>query len=134
MNNHGAVAVRKTVLLIEDSEDIVSIVKFMLEREGYEVATAIDGREAEKAIESAPPPGIIILDVMLPYVDGFSLLQKIRKSESPGWSSVPVIMLTAKGGHADVLRGFETGADDYLVKPFDTGELLARIRRLLRQR
>ncbi len=132
MENGSTPVIDKTILLIEDSEDIVSIVNFMLEREGYEVITAIDGREAEKVIESMPPPGIVILDAMLPYIDGFSLLRKIRGSDT--WCSVPVIMLTAKGGQNDVLRGFETGADDYMVKPFNTEELLARIRRLLRQK
>lgn len=132
MKNGGSPVIDKTILLIEDSEDIVSIVNFMLEREGYEVVTAIDGREASKAIESTPPPGMVILDAMLPYVDGFSLLQKIRKSDT--WHSVPVIMLTARSGQNDVVRGLETGADDYMVKPFNTDELLARIRRLLRQK
>lgn len=132
MKNGDTTVIDKTILLIEDSEDIVSIVRFMLEREGYDVVTAIDGRAADKAVDSMPPPGIVILDAMLPYVDGFSLLRKIRQSDT--WSSVPVIMLTAKGGQDDVLRGFETGADDYMVKPFNSEELLARIRRLLRQK
>lgn len=132
MKNDDTAIVDKTILLVEDSEDIVSIVSFMLEREGYEVVTAIDGREAEKAIGSMPPPGLVILDAMLPYVDGFSLLRQIKGSNS--WSSVPVIMLTAKGGQNDVLRGFETGADDYMVKPFNSEELLARIRRLFRKK
>jgi len=127
---HGPEKTGTTVLLIEDSEDIRGILQFMLEREGYEVATASDGREGLRAIESGAPPGIVILDVMLPFVDGFTLLQKIRDTEA--WRDVPVLMLTAKSGQKDIVRGLDTGAADYMAKPFDSSELMARVRRLLR--
>lgn len=121
----------KKILIVEDSEDILSIVRFLLKREGFEVLTATDGRQAEKMIDDAAPPDAVVLDVMLPYVDGFTLLKKIRASAS--WRDVVVIMLTAKSGQKDVLHGLDAGADDYMDKPFDTAELLARLRRLLRR-
>ncbi len=123
---------KKTVLVIEDSEDIISIVRFMLEREGFAVVTATDGREALRMIETGMPPDVIILDVMLPFVDGFTLLKKIRETE--GWRGIPAIMLSAKSVQKDIVRGLDTGADDYITKPFDSSELLARIRRLLRDK
>lgn len=122
---------KKKVLIIEDSEDVVSIIRFLLKREGFEVLVVRDGRQAEKVIDGDGPPDAVVLDVMLPYVDGFSILAKIRASAT--WRGTAVLMLTARAGQKDILRGLETGADDYMVKPFDTAELLARLRRLIRR-
>lgn len=131
-NENGHENTAGAVLLIEDSEDIRGILQFMLEREGYNVQTAEDGRQALRAIESGTPPAIVILDIMLPFVDGFTLLRTIRNTE--GWRHVPVLMLTAKSGEKNVVRGLDTGAEDYMTKPFDSAELMARVRRLLRNR
>lgn len=131
-NESGHEKAAGTVLLIEDSEDIRGILHFMLEREGYGVQTAEDGRMALWAIENSAPPALVILDVMLPFVDGFALLRKIRETEE--WRNVPVLMLTAKSGEKNVVRGLDTGAEDYMIKPFDSAELMARVRRLLRNR
>ncbi len=119
-----------SLLLMEDEEDVVMILHFFLEREGFAVTVARDGREAEKMIREAAPPEIVIMDVMLPYVDGFQLIAQLRGAV--GWRDVPVLMLTAKSEERDIVRGLNAGANDYLAKPFKTKELLARIRRLLK--
>lgn len=119
------------LLLVEDDADIAYVVKFMLEREGFAVDVANDGREAEARLASGAPPALAVLDVMLPFVDGFQLLKKIRATE--GWSAVPVIMLTAKSQEGDIVRALDAGASDYVVKPFQPEELLARVRRLIRK-
>lgn len=118
------------LLLLEDEEDVVMILQFFLEREGFAVTVARDGREAEKMIRETRPPEIVIMDIMLPYVDGFQLITQLRGLDA--WREVPVLMLTAKAEERDIVRGLNAGANDYMVKPFKTKELLARIRRLLK--
>ncbi len=121
----------ETVLIIEDDEHIAGLLKFLLERHGFETRLATDGRAASGLIEQTdPPPTLILLDVMLPYHDGFELMQTIR--QKPDWQQVPVIMLTARSMERDIVRAFEAGANDYIVKPFQPTELLARLRRFLR--
>lgn len=119
-----------TVLVVEDDEDVAFVVQFILEREGYAVRLARDGREARAAIEGAAPAAVL-LDVMMPFVDGFELLTAIRSQA--GWTQVPVIMLTAKSQESDIVRALDAGANDYVVKPFQPEELLARVRRLTRK-
>ncbi len=115
-------------LVIEDSEHTAYLLAFMLERAGYEVTRIANGREAERLIDLEPVPSLVLLDLMLPHVDGFQLLLRIR--ESPLWHSVPVVVVSAKVAEADVVRALDLGADDYVTKPFRPYELLARIRRL----
>lgn len=119
------------LLVVEDDADISFVIKFMLEREGFAVEVANDGRMAEALIAAGEPPALAVLDVMLPFVDGFQLLKKIRATEA--WSAVPVIMLTAKSQEGDIVRALDAGASDYVVKPFQPEELLARVRRLVRK-
>ena len=119
------------LLVVEDDGDISYVIRFMLEREGFTVELASDGREAEARIAAGDPPALAVLDVMLPFVDGFQLLKKIRATQA--WSSVPVIMLTAKSQEGDIVRALDAGASDYVVKPFQPEELLARVRRLVRK-
>ncbi len=120
-----------TVLVIEDDEHIGMLLTLLLERHGYQVKRAADGNEAERLIaNSAQVPGLILLDVMLPYRNGFELMQQIRARQ--GWERVPVIMLTAKAMERDIVRAFDAGANDYIVKPFQPTELLARLRRFIR--
>jgi DNA-binding response OmpR family regulator len=114
------------VLIIEDDEHIGGLLKFLLERHGFEPLLATDGRAGADAIARIDPPRLVLLDVMLPYHDGFELMQMIRRQ--PGWAEVPVIMLTAK----NMERAFDAGANDYIVKPFQPTELLARLKRFLR--
>lgn len=118
------------VLVIEDDEHIGQLLQFMLERESYTVHLVRDGRAAKAFIETAQPPAIALLDVMLPFFDGFQLVTMLRAQ--PGWEAVPVIMLTAKTQERDIVRALDAGANDYIVKPFQPKELLARVRRLAR--
>ncbi|MFL6582354.1 MAG: response regulator transcription factor [Burkholderiales bacterium] len=119
-----------TALVVEDDEQLSYIVKFILEREGFEVHQAADGNAAEKFLTTLAPPAIVTLDVMLPHTDGYNLLQLIRRT--PGWSTVPVILLTSRSQEKDIVRGLESGANDYVVKPFKPEELRARVRRLVK--
>lgn len=125
-------SIRPAALVVEDDEHIAHLLRFMLEREGYEVLHAPDGREGVRLIETAAPPAIALLDVMLPFVDGFELVRRLR--EQPGWTEVPVVMLTAKTQESDIVRALNAGANDYILKPFQPAELLARLRRLTKAR
>lgn len=116
-------------MLVEDDEHILVLVQFILEREGFEVAAMADGRAAAAHVAKEDPPALAVLDVMLPYTSGFDLISAIRSSET--WGSVPIVMLTAKAGEQDIVRALDAGANDYIVKPFQPDELLARVRRLL---
>lgn len=116
-----------TILLVEDDATLADTLRYNLERESYTVISASDGMTALELARSADPD-IVVLDVMLPRLDGFSVCRILRKE-----SSVPVIMLTARQDEVDRIAGLELGADDYLTKPFSVGELLARIRAILRR-
>ena len=118
-------------LVVEDDPQISHILRFILEREGYEVHCAADGRAAESLIGTLAPPAIVTLDIMLPHTDGYELLKRIRSQ--PGWESVPVILLTARSQEKDIVRGLEAGANDYIVKPFKPDELRARVKRLVKK-
>ena len=120
--------VRPVALVVEDDEHIGHLLKFMLERVGYAVALATDGRAAQAHIQTQPPPSVALLDVMLPFLDGIELVSLVRRQA--GWESVPVIMLTAKAQERDIARALAAGANDYIVKPFQPEELLNRLRRL----
>ena len=117
-----------SVLVAEDDEHIAYLLNFMLTREKYTVHLAANGKEAKQFIENNPPPSIVLLDVMLPFFDGFALLGILR--EQAGWKATPVIMLTAKTQEQDIVRAISAGANDYVVKPFQPADLLARIKRL----
>ena len=120
-----------TVLIVEDEQHLADGLRFNLEAEGYEVETAADGEAALKLLlEDGARFDVVVLDVMLPGVDGFHVAAELRRAGS----FVPVLMLTARGRPEDVLRGFESGADDYLPKPFELAVLIARIKALLRRR
>lgn len=124
---------RKEIMIVEDDDHIAQLLVFMLGREGYETRRAAEGLDALEMIErNENPPSLILLDMMLPYLDGFQLLDAIRARE--GWESVPVIVLTAKSQESDIVRALEKGATDYIVKPFQPMELLARVRLLLKAR
>lgn len=117
---------RPCVLVIEDDEHIGPLLVFMLERHGYRVQACTDGRQARQFIESAAgAPQLVLLDVMLPFHDGFELLALIRAR--PDWQALPVLMLTAKASATDIERARALGATDYIQKPFQPDELLARL-------
>ncbi len=121
----------KRVLIVEDNEDISYLLSFILKREGFEVEQAADGQVAEARINSNDPPNAVLLDIMLPYTDGFTLLHQIRTSQ--GWKTVPVLMLTAKTQINDAVKALEAGASDYVSKPFQPQDVLARLRRIMPQ-
>src|SRR6186713_2796943 len=115
------------ILIIEDEPDLLSGLAKACREEGYAVDTAEDGEEGVYKAESWDYDAIV-LDVMLPRLDGWGVLQKVRQAKK-----TPVLMLTARDGSRDRVRGLDTGADDYVVKPFDLAELLARLRALIRR-
>lgn len=117
------------ILVVEDERRIADIICVNLERAGFRAVAAYTGRAALAGMRGAVPPALVILDIMLPQMDGFEVAEAMRTG-----SDVPILMLTAKGTEEDKLRGFEVGADDYLTKPFSMAELLARVRALLRRR
>ena len=118
------------ILIIEDDPSLVELLRYNLENEGFEVSIARDGEEGLESI-ATQAPDLVVLDWMLPNVSGIEVCRQLRqKSET---RSMPVIMLTAKGEESDRLRGLETGADDYIVKPFSPAELTARIKAVLRR-
>jgi DNA-binding response OmpR family regulator len=120
----------RRLLVVEDEEHLAKGLKLNLELEGYEVAIASAAREAGEHLLDPRGFAAIVLDVMLPDVDGFELCKKLRDSGN----YTPVVMLTARSAAEDRVKGLEAGADDYLVKPFELGELLARVRSVLRRR
>jgi len=115
------------ILIVEDEENIAQLLHLYLEKEGFETQIAPDGGKAVELFRSYQPD-LVLLDIMLPVMDGWSVLKKIRAE-----SKAPVIMLTAKGETSDKVTGLEQGADDYIVKPFETKEVLARIHAVLRR-
>lgn len=117
----------KKILVVDDEKPISDIIKFNMVKEGYEVLTAFNGREALEVFE-AENPDILILDLMLPELDGLEVARTIRKT-----SNVPIIMLSAKDSEFDKVIGLELGADDYVTKPFSNRELQARVKALLRR-
>lgn len=120
---------RSRILIVDDDEKIISMLRRGLAFEGYDVLTASNGAEGLKVILSEDPD-VVVLDVMMPHVDGFEALRRLRE----GGSTIPVLMLTAKDEVENRVKGLDTGADDYLVKPFALEELLARVRALLRRK
>jgi DNA-binding response OmpR family regulator len=117
----------RPILVVDDDRKIAALVKAYLEREGYRVIVASDGRDAlERAREDAP--ALIVLDLMLPELDGMEVMRLLRRD-----SGVPVLMLTARGSLPERIRGLEKGADDYLAKPFSPAELVVRVKAILRR-
>jgi len=122
---------KASILVIEDEEDIQELVRYNLSKEGYRVASALDGEEGFRAAKSSTPD-LIVLDLMLPGIDGLELCRLFKADAKT--RHVPVVMLTAKGEESDVVAGLELGADDYVTKPFSPRILVARIRAVLRRK
>lgn len=117
----------KKILVVDDEKPISDIIKFNLEKEGYDIVTAFDGEEALEKVEEENPD-LIVLDVMLPKIDGLEVVREVRKTHS-----MPIIMVTAKETEIDKVLGLELGADDYVTKPFSNRELVARVKANLRR-
>jgi DNA-binding response OmpR family regulator len=118
---------KATILAVDDEPRVLKLLKANLESSGYRVLTAADGEEAIDLVERHLP-NLVILDLMLPKMDGYAACRRIRE-----FSSVPIIMLTARSAQVDLIHGFEVGADDYLTKPFSVTELLMRVQAVLRR-
>lgn len=118
---------KESVLIVDDDPLIVRLVRMHLDKQGYRVLTTAAGEEGLEIV-ATELPNLVILDLMLPKLDGYEVCRRIRE-----FSLVPIIMLTAKGEQVDKLRGFEMGADDYLTKPFAPQELIARVQAVLRR-
>lgn len=118
------------ILVVDDEEHIVKLIKFNLENNGYKVITANDGVKA-LSLAREESPGLVLLDLMLPLMDGYDVCREIRRDQVI--SNMPVIMITAKGEELDKVLGLELGADDYITKPFSVRELVARVKAVLRR-
>ena len=118
----------KTVLVVDDEVNIVTSLEYVMIAAGFDVATAYDGEEALTKIAEIVPD-LVILDVMMPKLDGFEVCEKVR--ENPLWESVIIVMLTAKGRDSEREKGLSLGANDYLTKPFSTHDIVNRVKELL---
>ena len=121
----------KKVLIVDDEPNIVAALDYLLQRSGYEVRIAANGEEALRQVETFGPD-LVLLDVMMPQRSGYDVCQRIR--ERPEWSSIKIVILSAKGRDAEVSKGLALGADLYVTKPFSNAELVAQIGRLLGER
>jgi two-component system phosphate regulon response regulator PhoB len=121
---------RSSVLVVEDELALLTLLRYNLEKEGFTVTEAHDGEDALLQLKELRPDAVL-LDWMLPHVSGLELCRQIRRS--PSWRDLPIIMLTARGEEADRVRGLDSGADDYVVKPFSPNELVARLRAVIRR-
>lgn len=119
------------ILLVEDDRIVSRLIENLLQRKGHYISTLADGRSASAFVnDSSEIPDLVLLDLMLPFVDGYEILSLIR--ENPKWDKIPVIMLTSKGQEKNVVRAFELGADDYILKPFSREEVAIRIKRQIK--
>ena len=118
---------QKKILVVDDEKHIVRLVEVNLRRAGYDVLKAYDGKEALEVVKN-DQPDMVILDVMMPQMDGFEVLKHLRAN--PETTELPVIMLTAKAQDADVFKGWQSGVDSYLTKPFSPMELLTFVKRI----
>jgi len=119
------------ILIVDDNDPLRRALRHRIEAEGYDISTCADGREAVEAFQSDVEPDLVVLDVMMPRLDGKRLLRLIRSEELPVDSDVPVILLTSRSTEEDIVEAFESGADDYMSKPFKTPELIVRMQRQL---
>lgn len=132
MSKESAIKMDTNILLVEDEQDLLELLRYNLTREGFTVETAMTGEDGlKKARELGKDLGLVLLDLMLPGMDGLEVCRTLKGRDQT--SSIPVIMLTAKGEEADIVRGLEYGADDYITKPFSPRVLLARIQAVLRR-
>lgn len=126
----GANTLQPNILIVEDEAALVELLTYNLEKAGFQTTVARDGEEAMLAVAEAKPD-LVLLDWMLPYVSGIEICRRLRRN--PETRDLPVILLTARGEEGDRIRGLESGADDYVVKPFSPTELIARVRAVMRR-
>jgi DNA-binding response OmpR family regulator len=121
---------KPAALIVEDDENLLFVLEYLLKRENFAIVSAADGRVAVDKIDTMPPPAVALLDFTLPYVDGIQLVGQIR--HKPGWKDVPVIMLVPKSQIDAVPQALDAGANDYVLKPFLPNELIAHLRRFFK--
>ena len=121
---------KKEILVIEDEKDLVELIKYNLEKEGFQVLSASNGEEGLRLVQRKRP-ALILLDLMLPVIDGLEVCRRIKKDHQT--AAIPVVILTVKDAEADIVSGLEVGADDYITKPFSPRVLIARVRAILRR-
>jgi DNA-binding response OmpR family regulator len=129
MSEEAATASRERVLVVEDNEHAAYLLRTLLEHAGYAVVVSPDGRDAVAKLASIEPVDLVLLDLMLPYVSGYQVLIEARRN--PLWQHVPIIVVTARTLEMDAVRALETGANDFVRKPFLPEELVARVRRAI---
>ena len=129
MSEESPQATPLRVLVVEDNEHAAYLLRSLLEHAGFEVSLSKDGRDALAKLASMEPVDVVLLDLMLPYVSGYQVLIEARKD--PRWAEVPIVVLTARTLEMDAVRALETGANDFIRKPFLPDELIARIRRAI---
>ena len=117
------------ILVVEDNEHVSYMLNFLLRRAGYDVIAVTNGRDAQSAIENIEPVDVVLLDLMLPYVSGYQLIEEIRSNQN--WMRVPIVVLSGKVLEEDIVQALDLGANDYVTKPFRPEELLARLRRIV---
>jgi two-component system phosphate regulon response regulator PhoB len=120
----------KHIIVIEDEEDILELITFILETEGYKVTGIVDGLKGLNIVKENPPD-LLILDIMLPSIDGMEICRSLKKDNK--YSFIPIIMVTAKGSNEDIVAGLNMGADDYITKPFSTKVFIARVANVFRR-
>lgn len=120
----------KKVLIVDDEPSIIVPLQFLMEQNGYETGVAFSGEEAMETI-SLSHPDLILLDIMLPIIDGFEVCQRVR--ENPEWNDIRIILLTAMGSEANIAKGLALGADAYITKPFSNSEVIAKVKELICQ-
>jgi DNA-binding response OmpR family regulator len=120
---------RERVLVVEDNEHAAYLLRTLLEHAGYTVTVSADGRDALAKLASMEPVDLVVLDLMLPYVSGYQVLIESRRN--PRWQHVPIVVVTARTLEMDAVRALETGANDFVRKPFLPEELVARVRRAI---
>ncbi len=133
MNNRGnSQQVEPVIIMADDDDHIVFLLDILLQRQGYRIISAKDGMGFLDLIKGHLPPALILLDIMLPFIDGFDLIREIRTLKD--WRSVPIIVLSSRDSEDDIVRALKAGANDYVIKPFQPQELVARIENLLARR
>lgn len=132
MSDQAAETKPERVLVVEDNEHAAYLLRTLLERAGYSVVVSPDGRDALAKLASMEPVDLVMLDLMLPYVSGYQVLIEAR--QDPKWQRVPIIVVTARTLEMDAVRALETGANDFIRKPFSPEELVARVRRAIELR
>ena len=120
----------QTVLIVEDDDQIAYLLEYLFIREGFQVTRAADGKQAQQIIMTSACPDLVMMDINLPYINGFDLVSEIRAR--PDWAKVAVVMLTTMHEEKDIVHSFDVGVDEFISKPFQPRELMARVRKIMR--